>query len=126
VPITGCTFAPFWNGATFGFGSEILDGLDIGPAAVFAAVVPVALNTATHADAFDTDNDPLNGDTNIDDGSDASGSAGSVFLPMIGADMADDDPRNGDPNFGVEEDDAEDGVDETERVERIYLPLIRQ
>ncbi|MEZ4714087.1 MAG: hypothetical protein R3A44_43285 [Caldilineaceae bacterium] len=78
---TRCTYAPYWSGAAHGFGSQIIDGMDIGG----------ALNTATVSAAFmeeapeqiseaDGDDDPTNG--NWDDTDSETGGSHQVFLPV--------------------------------------------
>ncbi|RIK33327.1 MAG: hypothetical protein DCC55_35185, partial [Chloroflexi bacterium] len=66
---TSCAFSAFWTGSAFGFGGQVIDGLDIGtPPIVFAAAVPAPQSgDEAETEAGSEEDDPTNGDAEDDE-----------------------------------------------------------
>jgi len=125
TPITGCTFAPFWTGATYGFGGEIIDGLDIGPAVNSGAVGGGNLqNIAAAAEMSGVYDDPTNGDIRDPDVEEFTQ---TIFLPLITTVIViDDDPTNGNPHDSDVDSVEDETPKEDEAIQIIFLPLINR
>ena len=125
APITGCTFAPFWTAATYGFGGEIIDGLDIGPVVSAGVAAGGNLqNTVTAAEVSAVYDDPTNGDIRDPDVEEFTQ---TIFLPLITTVIViDDDPTNGNPHDSDVDAVEDETRKEDEALQIIFLPLINR